>query len=182
MCLNYARRIWIKLLFPTPLCWMLLNIISWSVMIQAQTTSHNPKTIILSLEIFSNQRGNTSDLLINSFCCWLFDHGVIIILCEECLECVWGRERLLCWSDGSRLISGTGWQSPAPANLDTRPSPGPQVWPGSNMRWGTGHEFYFLWTSYSFCEDDTIDLLKRVDSIQTQRQRGQASWMAPKKL
>ena len=120
MCLNYARRIWIKLLFPTPLCWMLLNIISWSVMIPAQTTSHNPKTIILSLEIFSNQRGNTSDLLINSFCCWLFDHGVIIIPCEECLECVRGRERLRCWSDGSRLISGTGWQSPAPANLDTR--------------------------------------------------------------
>ena len=87
-----------------------------------------------------------SPLLINSFCCWIFypDHGVIIILCEECLECVPGRERLPRWSDGSRLISGTGWQSPAPANLDTRaPS---QVWPGSNMRWGTGHEeFYFLW-------------------------------------
>ena len=179
MCLNYARRIWIKLLFPTPLCWMLLNIISWSVMIPAQTTSHNPKTIILSLEIFLNQHGNTSDLLINSFCCWLFDHGVIIIL----VRYAWNVSGVVRGCAADQM--DPGWYRARGDNHQLLPisTPGPQVWPGSNMRWGTGHEeFYFLWTSYSFCEDDTIDLLKRVDSIQTQRQRGQASWMAPKKL
>ena len=176
MCLNYARRIWIKLLFPTPLCWMLLNIISWSVMISTQTKSHNQKQSFELINILiSESQFIKSSLLINGFC-WLCypGLGVIIILREECLEC--DRERLLWSSDGSHhMISATRWQSPAPANL---PGSGPA--PKCDERLDT-RSFYFLRT-YSFCEDDTIDLLKRVDSIQTQRRRGQDSWIALKKL
>ena len=63
MCLNYAQRIWIKLLFPTPLCWMLLNIISWSVMILHRLRRTTQKQLsILSLKIFSYLRRNASYL------------------------------------------------------------------------------------------------------------------------
>ena len=113
-----------------------------------------------------------SSLLINGFC-WLSypGLGVIIILREECVEC--DRERLL-WSSAD-LIS---W----PQVTIPRSCQSPRVWPGSKMWWETDTgSFYFLRTC-SFCEDDTIDLLKRVDSIQTQRPRGQESWIALKKL
>lgn len=75
-----------------------------------------------------------SSLLINGFC-WLSypGLGVIIILREECEEC--DRERLL-WSSAD-VIS---WHQVT----ISRSCQSPRVWPGSKMRWETGHgEFLF---------------------------------------
>ena len=190
MCLNYAQRIWIKLLFPTPLCWMLLNIISWSVMILHRLRRTTQKQLsILSLKIFSYLRRNASYL--RSSLMAFVGPFTLVVDWRSHHNPVWGMSGMCLgsWEAGAdptdHMSDGSWYRGPGDNHLllpisspasSSDPGQGPTCDQGLDTR-----SFYFLWT-YSFCEDDTIDLLKRVDSIQTQRRRGQDSWIALKKL
>ena len=158
---------------------MLLNIISWSIMIATQTTSHNPKTIILFkvMKYFricvAIHHGFTPHYwLLFGILFWpelFYPDRVIIIRDEECLECVWLvivrgsclMRWIRCWCpDETWQQSPSDNQRRSCQSATTDSSDPDYLWPRSNITAGRRRNWTILvfifpgpWTYSIHCEE-----------------------------